>query len=182
MATIYRRMRVEDLEQIIAIQNASLLGKVENSDLRDGFVQGEFTPETFKKFDASVGVMVAEENSHVIGYLCASNPESTRGTPLTDYLLELMQNTELDGIPLNESRCVLTGPICIDRDQRGKGLFEGLYLFLFENIRSHFDIAVAFVDSENPRSLAAHVKKLNMKVVKNYDYNSRNYDLIARKI
>lgn len=182
MPTTYRRMQPTDLEQIIAIQNASLLGKVDSSNLKDGFVQGEFSAETFEKFDQSVAVMVAEENGIVLGYLCSSKLESTKGMPLTDFLSELLKSVSLDGVSLLQSRCVITGPICLAHDQRGKGLFEQLYSGLFEEIRSNFDIAVAFVDSENPRSLAAHIKKVGMKVVKNYDYNGRNYDLIARKI
>ncbi len=74
-----RRMNDSDIDQVIAIQNENLLGKVPNSELKGGFVQGEFTAAAFRSFDRDVAVIVAEEDGKVAGYLCTSQLELQPG-------------------------------------------------------------------------------------------------------
>lgn len=182
MSTTYRRMRDSDVEPIIAIQNASLLGKVAESQLKDGFVQGEFTAADFKNFDRDVAVMVAETEGQLSGYLCTSHLELHQGKELLKLIAKRAEAIELDGKTLSQYKIVMTGPICISRSQRGKGIFESLYNSFFETIGKDFEVAICFVDEANPRSLAAHINKLHMRVVDEFEFGGRKYNLLARKI
>lgn len=177
-----RRMADSDIAEIIAIQNESLLGKVSDSELKDGFVQGEFTGEDFKNFDHDVAVMVAVDDGKIAGYLCTSHIQLHADKPLLKTIEQRMHSIKFDGKPISECRIVMTGPICIAKNERGNGIFEQLYNEFFQFDGKNFDIAMCFVDDANPRSLAAHVNKLHMRVVDEFEFGGRNYNLLARKI
>lgn len=177
-----RRMTDADIDQIIAIQNESLLGKAPEADLKDGFVQGDFTAADFKKFDDDVAVMVAEEGSKIVGYLCTSHLELHQGKELLKLIAERTESIVFDGKPLSKYQLVMTGPICISKTERGKGIFENLYQTFFDEDGRDFEVAMCFVDDANPRSLAAHINKLGMRVVDEFEFSGRNYNLLARKV
>lgn len=177
-----RRMTDADIEQIIAIQNESLLGKAPDDDLKDGFVQGDFSADDFKKFDDDVAVMVAEEGSKIVGYLCTSHLELHQGKELLKLIAQRTESINFEGKPLSQYRLVMTGPICISKTERGKGIFENLYQTFFDEDGSDFEVAMCFVDDANPRSLAAHINKLGMRVVDEFDCNGRNYNLLVRRV
>ncbi len=182
MSVNCRRMNDSDIDQVIAIQNESLLGKVSDADLKDGFVQGEFGPADFKNFDQDVAVMVAEDNGKLAGYLCTSHLELHQGKELLKVLAERTHSIMFDGRPLAQYKLVITGPICIAKAERGKGIFEQLYKAFFATEGKPFEVSICFVDDANPRSLAAHENKLGMKVVDVFEFGGRNYNLLARKI
>lgn len=177
-----RRMNDSDIDQVIAIQNESLLGKVPDSDLKDGFVQGEFTAAAFRNFDRDVAVIVAEENGRIAGYLCTSHLELHQGKELLQLLAKRAESIMFEGKALAQYKLVITGPICIAKVERGKGIFEHLYNFFFATEGKNFDVSICFVDDANPRSLAAHINKLGMRVVDEFEFDGRNYNLLARKI
>ena len=182
MSVKCRRMTDSDIAQIIAIQNESLLGKVADADLKDGFVQGEFTAADFKNFDNDMAVMVAEDDGKLAGYLCTSHLELHQGKALLKFIAQRTESIIFDGKPLSQYRIAMTGPICISKTERGKGIFESIYNAFFEAFGKDFDVSMCFVDDANPRSLAAHINKLGMRVVDKFEFNGRNYNLLARKI
>lgn len=182
MSVNCRRMRDSDIEQIIAIQNESLLGKVADAELKDGFVQGEFTETDFKNFDRDVAVMVAEDEGKVAGYLCTSHLELHQGKELLKLIEKRAESINFERKPLSQYKIVMTGPICISKSQRGKGIFESIYNAFFETFGTDYEVAICFVDDANPRSLAAHINKLHMRVVDEIEFKERNYNLLARKI
>lgn len=182
MSVNCRRMEDSDLEGIIAIQNESLLGKVAEADLKDGFVQGDFSADDFRKFDRDVAVMVAEDDGKLAGYLCTSHLELHQGKELLKTISKRTESIDFDGKPLAQYKIVMTGPICISKSQRGKGIFESIYNAFFETFGKDFEVAMCFVDDANPRSLAAHENKLQMRVVDTFEFGGRTYNLLARKI
>ncbi len=177
-----RRMNDSDVDQVIAIQNESLLGKVSEADLKDGFVQGEFTAAAFRNFDRDVAVMVAEEGGKIAGYLCTSHLELHQGKELLKVLAKRTESIMFEGKPLSQYKLVITGPICIAKAERGKGIFEQLYNSFFASEGKTFEVSICFVDDANPRSLAAHINKLGMRVVDEFEFGGRKYNLLARKI
>ncbi|MDC7125459.1 MAG: hypothetical protein PQJ46_07820, partial [Spirochaetales bacterium] len=71
------------------------------------------------------------------------------------------------------------GPICIDKNYRGKGILEGLFDFARTIMRERYPILVTFVNSKNPRSVKAHMDKLKMDKIHEFEYNNKNYIELA---
>ena len=77
---------------------------------------------------------------------------------------------------LLSSRCLFVyGPICIDKQQRGQGILEGLSNIMLQTLKGKYDVGIAFVSERNPRSLHAHQVKLGMKVVDEFEFNGQKY-------
>jgi len=73
------------------------------------------------------------------------------------------------------------GPVCIDSRHRGGGLLRKLYYALLHEVAGIYEIGVAFVAEDNQNSLRAHVNRLNMEVVGDFEFRGRrNYLLTLR--
>ena len=71
------------------------------------------------------------------------------------------------------------GPVCIDRLFRGKEVLQGLFSQVLLLLRGQFGRGVLFVSQHNPRSVAAHTKKLGHKKLKIFEFNPKQYHLMA---
>jgi hypothetical protein len=67
------------------------------------------------------------------------------------------------------------GPVCIDKSVRGSGLLEEIFDFSREHMAKRFPILVTFINKINPRSYAAHTRKLGLEVIQEFEYNSNRY-------
>jgi len=126
--------------------------------------------------------MVAEDDGKLAGYLCASHLELHQAKELLKLLAKRTESIMFEGKPLSEYKIVISGPICIAKAERGKGIFEQLYNSFFATVGKDFEVSICFVDDANPRSLAAHINKLGMRIVDEFKCAGRNYNLLARKI
>ena len=55
-------------------------------------------------------------------------------------------------------RYILMGQVCVAKDYRGQGVFEGLYRKMQERMAPYFDLIVTEISERNARSLRAHEK------------------------
>ncbi|MEP6959608.1 MAG: hypothetical protein ABI980_12835, partial [Nitrospirota bacterium] len=74
---------------------------------------------------------------------------------------------------------VVYGPVCIARSQRARGLLRSLYQELLSALGATYDLGVALISKNNPRSLEAHVRKLGMTPVGEYEFRGQQYDIVA---
>ena len=67
------------------------------------------------------------------------------------------------------------GPVCIDKSVRGSGLLEEIFDFSREQMSKRFPILVTFINKINPRSYEAHVRKLGLEVIQEFEFNNNFY-------
>jgi L-amino acid N-acyltransferase YncA len=129
----------------------------------------------------SAGIVVATVGDALAAFFCLSTFEVNKDAPIVLAMRESMRSASLGQRPLDSYSFVVAGPICIDKQYRGTGLFERLYEFAASHFASRFDLAVAFIASENHRSLKAH-EKVGMIPVAQFEYRDNAYDLVARRL
>jgi hypothetical protein len=71
------------------------------------------------------------------------------------------------------------GPICIDKDYRGTGLFEKVFAFSLNSMADRYPYMVTFINQINPRSYAAHNRKGGMTESGKFDWNGNHYWMMA---
>ena len=59
------------------------------------------------------------------------------------------------------------GQVCIEKQYRGQGLFQGLYHQLKSNLSPHFEMVITEVSVKNTRSIRAH-EKVGFESIKTY--------------
>jgi acetyltransferase (GNAT) family protein len=128
------------------------------------------------------GHIVASEGGRLAGYLCASSCAFNRQFPLLACMMEQFDGIMFRGRPLASARLFIYGPVCIDRPYRGRGLLRGLYEALRKEVAGRFEVGVAFVADENPHSLRAHVNRLGMDHVGDFNFAGKDYHILAFQV
>ena len=175
----FRRLRDSDYAELLALQETNLRDNLQPGDRGQGFLSARFAREQFSEMNDSVAVIVADIDGRIAGYLCASAVDFNRPFALLAAMILQYPFVEFRGRTLDRYASFVYGPVCIDRSFRGKGLLRGLYRALVGEVARRFEIGVAFVAQDNPHSLAAHVQGFGMTDAGRFDFNEREYRILA---
>lgn len=175
----FRRATGKDVSAILELQAANLLANLDAKGRQDGFLSAEFTSEQIEEMITDVAVIAASERGSIFGFLCAARCEHATQFPLVAAMIQRFSAVQFQGRPLSAQHAFIYGPVCIDRTQRGQGLLTGLYQTLVKTVEGRFDVGVALIAKENPRSFRAHVRKLGMLPVGEFDFAGHRFDILA---
>lgn len=172
MTITVRRSRPEDRPAIL-----SLMDKARGTDLseeeraRRGFVQGNLTDELLERFEAGPGVFVADAAGELAGFAITSEPSWLPPTHPAAAAVAAVTKAA-DGRDLG--RLFLYGPVAVDERFQGRGVLTQLLTTLSRTLQTDFDLAVAFVETANARSLAVH-RHYGMTEAARFEANGRTY-------
>lgn len=177
----FRRAKLTDYPGLYDLQNRNLRTVLTPGERADGSLSAGFTQEEFKALNDDLCVVVCAERQKVLGFLVASTIEFNKHFALSGTMIACYPRAKLDGRPLDSYCSYISGPVCVEGAQRGKGIFEGMYRRLFELLPAKYDLAVTLVAKDNPRSLSAHAK-VGFEQVDQFRFNGRVFYILARKI
>ncbi|EPL9568470.1 N-acetyltransferase [Providencia rettgeri] len=156
----YRLMDLDDSPNVAHLLQA-------NAPSNHGDLLGEFPlPKVKSMLMGSSGTIIAVTAQNIIGVVFSFSQSSATLPPIALFILEqfpeLMKNNWL------------YGPVCINKDYRGENILKNLY---DEICALHTGKPVAFINTQNFRSLAAH-QKLGMNVAANFIFDEIEYYLV----
>ena len=79
-------------------------------------------------------------------------------------------------------RSFIYGPVCIHRSHRGRGILIKLYQELLRDLGAKYDLGVALISNDNLPSFEAHVRKLGMTRVGDYEFQGEQFNIVAFKV
>jgi ribosomal protein S18 acetylase RimI-like enzyme len=178
MTITVRRSRPDDHAAILA-----LMDQARGDDLtpeersRRGFVQGTLTPEILARFQDGPGIFVAEAEGEFAGFAITSlpgglppqHPAAAAVTAVT-----AVTAVEQEAGDRDPGRLFLYGPVAVAPRFQGRGILTRLLTALSRALQDDFDLAVAFVETTNERSLAVH-RHYAMTEAAHFTTNSRTY-------
>jgi hypothetical protein len=182
MAIEVRRAEESEFSAVATLLNSYSLENLSADERESGFVQGSFKADKVAWFAQSLAVLVAVDQGAVVGALCACNLKDGVSSGPLSALIPRLDDWRLNGEAIDAGECLGYGPVCIDRKYRGQHLLKQLYQALMQLADGSLLYGVAFVDQENPKSLAAHVDGLGMSVLGNYRYDDRTLTAIGFRI
>jgi L-amino acid N-acyltransferase YncA len=164
-----RRAQSEDLAGVVDLQDRNLYQNVSEKERGGGFLSNRFSEEQFAAINADVSVVVALEDSRVVGFLCGSDMKAMADNPLVKSMISA------DSGALSFETTCLGGPVCVDESQRGKGVMAKLYDSLVSQLHGtrYKDIAV-FISDVNVASIKAH-EKVGFAVVNTFKHADKTY-------
>ena len=177
----YRLAIGEDFEKIVLLENQNLATVLTDDQKSDGFLSGSFTAEQLRLMAQNVAIVVARNGNDLIGFVCASTAEFNSQRPLVAAMIARFPEIVIEKQRLDELKSFIAGPVCVDKNYRGQGVFEGLYETLFRDAPVQYQAVLALVSTVNPRSVRAH-EKVGMKVVDSFNFDGRGFLIIARRI
>ena len=86
-------------------------------------------------------------------------------------MMSLYPETLFQGQPLSNYHSFLYGPVCVATDYRGTGILQGLFQKLLAQVALRYNVGVAFVAKDNPRSLLGtdlEAKTLTLQAISHY--------------
>jgi hypothetical protein len=176
---LFRRATDEDLPPILALQEANLLANLDAQQRKQGFLSARFSAEQFARIARDVALIIAADGRQLAGYMCASSVAFNREVPLLAAMIETFPRTAFLGQPLASQRCLIYGPVCVDRAYRGRGVLRGMYETLRREIAGEYDAGVLFISRDSERSLAVHAEGLGMHLVGDFSFRERAYWILA---
>jgi GNAT superfamily N-acetyltransferase len=147
-----------DVEQILALQAQNHRDVVDaRTAATDGFTSVRHVPQVLHAMNRAYPSPIARSGSVLAGYCLMMAQDFRDAVPILQPMFGLLDGLQWRGQPLQENRrWFVMGQVCVARDFRGQGVFDGLYHHLRDVYRSRFDFTVTEISRRNPRSLQAH--------------------------
>ena len=165
-----------DIEGTLKLQHKYHIDSIKEEDKKDGFVTTPFTREQLENLiDKEQGLFVAKSNGEVVAYAMAASWGYWSTWPLFSYMINNLSNVPYLGQVLTTKNSFQYGPICIDKPLRGSGVLEKLFAVMKEKMSQRYPILVTFVNKNNPRSYAAHSRKLGLELLQEFEFNNNCY-------
>jgi hypothetical protein len=80
--------------------------------------------------------------------------------------------------PLKHYNYIVVGQVCIAKEYRGVGIFDGMYKEYKNLLSKKYDFALTEIDTTNLRSINAH-KRIGFELLHNYtSTDGKNWDII----
>ena len=175
-----RQASAADMDGIFSLLKTYHVQSISPEDKKDGFVTTNMTPEQMTRVIVQEnGITVAEEKGTILGFAMAASWDFWKEWPLFAHMIEKLPEFTLDGQTLSTENSYQYGPVCVDRSVRGTGVFEEIFYASLAQMRSRFPIMATFINQINPRSYAAHTKKVPMTTAGTFDFNGNRYYLMA---
>ena len=171
---------MEDFDGIVKLLKTYHVDYISAEDKKDGFVTTNLTDEQLRRLiEEENGVTIAKENGRVYAFALAASWDYWKEWPLFEYMIERLEDYQLDGVTITKENSYQYGPICIDKSVRGTGLFEKVFFASLASMKDRFPIMATFINKINPRSYAAHTRKVHTTEAGTFQFNNNNYFLMS---
>lgn len=171
---------MEDFDGIVKLLKRYHIDYITPEDKVDGFVTTNLTDEQLKRLiEEEKGVTIAKEDGKVYAFALAASWDYWKEWPLFAYMIERLENYTLNGVTITKENSYQYGPICVDKSVRGTGIFEKVFYASLASMKSRFPIMATFINKINPRSYAAHTRKVHTTEAGTFDFNNNNYFLMS---
>jgi hypothetical protein len=172
----YKKATVDDIAKVLALHYRYQVDSIAEEDKEDGFVTTPFTAEQLRLLiEQERGLFIAQDGDAVVAYVMAASWSFWSAWPMFAFMMEGLGELNFRGEKLSAENSYQYGPVCIDKHYRSSGVLEKIFEFARAQMAPRYPFLVTFINRANPRSFAAHTRKLGLDVIAEFSYNSNNY-------
>jgi predicted GNAT family N-acyltransferase len=158
----------EELTEILVLQQKNYKDHLSEREMLDeGFLSLKHEFPELREISGNYHHVIAKENDKVIGYALVMLKQFKDKVPVLIPMFDQIDALQFNGKFLRATDYFVMGQICIDKNYRGMGVFDGLYQKLKEVMSGHFQITVTEVATRNLRSMKAH-RRVGFKSMLDY--------------
>lgn len=169
-----------DIDEVLQLHSRYQIDGIAEEDKADGFVTTAFSREELEQLiDEEQGLFIARIDGEVVAYVMAASWQYWSKWPLFVYMIGGLPQLNYNGIQLNTDNSYQYGPVCVDKSVRGSGVLEQLFAFALKQMAKRYRVLITFVNRQNPRSFAAHTRKLGLDVIASFEFNGNRYYELA---
>lgn len=172
----YKLAAKSDIADVLSLHQKYHVQTIAEKEKKDGFVTTQLDEDLLcELIEKENGLFIAVNNKQIIAYAMSASWDYCSKWPMFQYMINKLGEIEFLGQQLTVRNSYQYGPICIEKEFRGTGVFERLFDFTRGEMHKKYPILVTFVNTKNPRSVKAHMDKLKMVNVKEFKYNNNSY-------
>lgn len=174
---------VQDLEGILELQKANRPEHLTDDELqKEGFVSVRHDIDLLQDMSTPYAHIIAKDdlsgNGKVVGYTLSLLRTFDRNRiPILEGLITKADASTFNGRTIQDRNYIVMGQVCIHKENRGKGIFGGLYEEMKKHLSPSFDSIITCVSDRNPRSLRAHAK-VGFHSVHRYSSHGENWEIL----
>jgi hypothetical protein len=170
---------LNDIEGVLDLQKLYLVSNLSEEEKKAGFVTTPFSVDQLTFVINNGGLFLAKDNAKTIAYIFAESWDFFSQYPIFEHMISLFPKLSFLDFEINTTNSFQYGPICIDKEYRGKGLINSLFEFMRIHIEKRYPLSVTFINKTNVPSLKAHTEKLKWTVIGDFEFNNNNYFILA---
>lgn len=166
--------------QILALQAENHRDHVDPATAAsEGFTSVRHEPDVLQAMNRAHPSAIAVADGRLAGYALMM-PQAFRGrVPILDPMFALLETLQWRGEPLaGNPRWFVMGQVCVAKDFRAQGVFDGLYAQLRASYESQFDFVVTEISQRNPRSMRAH-RRVGFETMHVYPDGDETWEVVA---
>lgn len=168
----------EELEGILTLQRINLSQNISESEkAAQGFVTVHHSFDQLSEMNTIAPHLIAKDGEKVVGYILAMTKASKDLIPVLVPMFEQFNQLVFRGKLLAEFNYLVIGQICVDKNYRGQGIFDGMYDAYRENFSPSFDFAITEIAVSNVRSIKAH-QRVGFQIFHEFSDSSQNWAIV----
>ena len=172
----YKIATLEDIEATLKLHAKYQIDSIAEEDKKDGFVTTAFSAEELTNLiTQEQGLFIAKKGDEVLAYVMSASWEFWSQWEMFRYMINDLPNLQYKGTQLSTENSYQYGPICMDKSVRGTEVLPNIFNFALKQMSQRYPILITFVNQINPRSYAAHTRKLGLDVIQEFEFNGNRY-------
>lgn len=173
---------IRDLNQILSLQSANLKKKISKGQAaKEGFVTLEHDLDLLQKLNTPYPHAIAKADGKVVAYALVMLKEMRNAIPDLIPMFEQIDKVIFKDQKMADAKYFIMGQICIQKEFRGKGIFQKLYANLAQRLSSKFDFICTEIAARNLPSMKAHQKVGFVEIDRHVD-NGEEWVVVALEI
>ncbi len=164
-----------DIEGVLNLQSKNLAANLNSEQMKKGFVTTPFTEAQIEDIIHENGLFIAKDKSEIIAYIFAGSWNYFSQWEIFNYMVSRFPNLSFNGIDIGIQNSFQYGPVCIDINYRGKGIFNELFECMRLEFVKKYPLSLTFINQVNAISTGAHIRKIGWKIIDEFEFNNNQY-------
>jgi hypothetical protein len=171
---------LDNVEEVLTLHSRYQINTIAEEDKEDGFITTAFTKTHLARIiEEENGLFIARIDNKIVAYAMAASWQFWSQWPMFTYMIKQLPDAPYLDREITIANSYQYGPVCVDKQVRGTGVFEQLFNFSLQEMSKRYPIMVTFINKLNPRSFAAHTGKTNLQVLNEFEFNNNQYFKLA---
>ena len=169
----------DELLQIHKLNQQNLKANVSQKEQeKEGFVSWLYSIPLLEQMHALAPSVIVKNDDTVVGYALVTPIETGSFHHDLQTMIDNLETINYKGKPLSSYSYYVMGQVCIDKDYRGKGIFNMLFQKHKEIYRDKYELLITEISTKNYRSQKAH-EKVGFAILHTYSDNLDEWNVVV---
>ncbi|MDQ4141803.1 MAG: hypothetical protein M3142_14940 [Bacteroidota bacterium] len=177
-----RVAKPNDVPSLVALANQYTYQNLSEQNRQSGFLTGVFSYASVQAMIASASSIVAFNQEELAGFIINTRLPASQYPPLVQEIIKELPKLTFGNKPVEQYHYFFYGPVLVAHKYRNQGLLRQMRQMLQktkEELKSNFNLGIAFIDQANVASYRVHTEHLGFENIGEITFNNRKYAILV---